>query len=86
MKIVLAVKNTSQALTPTKDDVVIYDGDQWYVTTKQDVLKEASDLLEATQNELAALKEETVKFKKEVASQLYEMSELIRKLYSDGGK
>lgn len=78
MKIALTVKNTSRTFKPTTNDVILYDGEMWYVTTKNDVLKEANETLQKCKEELAKIEE----FKKEVASQLLEMSELLKQLYS----
>lgn len=82
MKIALTVVNTSKTVKPSKDDVIIYDGKEWYVTTKDDVLKESKDLLNECKLELENLRKEHELFKKEIATQLLEMSELIKKLYS----
>ena len=54
----------------------------WYVTTKEDVLKEDKELLNQCKKQLELLKTENADFKKSVAAQLLEMSELITKLYS----
>lgn len=34
MKIMLEVQNTKKGIKPSKDNIIIYDGDSWYVTTK----------------------------------------------------
>lgn len=82
MKIALEVKNISKAIKPITDDVVVYDGKEWYVTTKSELLKEANETLEKCKEQLEKNKQEFENFKKDVASQLVEMSELIGKLYS----
>ena len=82
MKVAFEVKNTGKALKPTKNDVLFFDGKMWYVTTKEDVLKEDKELLNQCKKQLELLKTENADFKKSVAAQLLEMSELITKLYS----
>ena len=72
----------SKTLKPTCNDVMIYDGQDWYVTTKENILKDANTLLEQCKNELDTLKKENADFKVDIAKQLLEMSELIKKLYS----
>ena len=82
MKIALTVKNSSRVLQPMENDVIIYDGNIWYVTTKDNLLKEANELLKKVQAELEQTKKENSDFKKSVASQLLQMSQLIEKLYT----
>lgn len=82
MKIVLTVKNTPQVMKPSTNNVIVYDGKQWYVTTKDDLLKEAYSLVDEAKRELAKIKADNEAYKREVAGQLLEMSELIKKLYS----
>lgn len=82
MKVALEIKNTGKALKPTKNNVILYDGNIWYITTKEDILKEDKELFDQCKNELENLKKENSDFKTSVATQLLEMSELIKKLYS----
>lgn len=82
MKIALTVKNSSRVLQPMENDVIIYDGNIWYVTTKENLLKEANELLKEMRTELEKTKKENSDFKKQVASQMLEMSKLIEKLYT----
>lgn len=82
MKLALDIKNTSRAVKPIKDDVIIYDGNSWYITTKENILKEDREMLENFKKENEKKNEEMKKLKKDVANQLYKMSELIKKLYS----
>jgi len=79
MKLILDIKNASKALNPQKNCVILYNGVDWYVTTKDDILKEDKALFDECQKELNEMKQ----LKKEVASQLLDMSELIKKLYSE---
>lgn len=82
MKTVLDIKNVSKVLKPTQDNVVLFDGKEWYVTTKQSLFKEYDEKIAR----LEQLEEENKIFKKDVATQLIEMSELIKKLYSKKGE
>lgn len=78
MKVVLEVKNISKVVKPSTNHVMLYDGKQWYITTKQDLFKEYDEKIK----ELELLKKENEKFKKDVLSQLMKMGEIIKKLYS----
>lgn len=89
MEIALKVKNLSGVTKAKKDNILIYDGKEWYVTTKEQLFKEYDERFSKKLNEASnKLKEfdemikENKQFKIEVASQLKEMSELIKKLYS----
>lgn len=78
MKITLDIKNISKAINPKKGNVVLYDGRDWIVTTKDDILRDVNSLLEDCKSTLLEMKQN----KKDVAKQLLEMSELIKKIYS----
>lgn len=78
MKIILNVKNTTKIIKPSSDNVILYDGKDWYVTTKQELFKEYNSKLK----EFERVIEENKEFKKEVAAQIVEMSNLIKSLYS----
>lgn len=78
MKLILNVKNSTKAVKPSSDNVILYDGKDWYVTTKQELFKEYNSKLK----EFEKVIEENKEFKKEVAAQIVEMSNLIKSLYS----
>lgn len=84
MEIAFTVKNTSRALRPNKDDVLIYDGKMWYVTTKQDLFSEYDKKLAKLIQEKEQLIEENDNFKKEVARQMLEYGQLIREFITKG--
>lgn len=86
MNVVLNVKNTSKVLKPTKDSVMIYDGKDWYVTTKETLFKEWTDLLKQCNNKIEELERQHTEFKIEVSSQLREMTELIHTLFKTKGE
>ena len=81
MKIVLNVKD-KRAFNPIKNDVIIFDGKEWYITTKEEILKESLDLLNETRDELNKIIEENSDFKKDVADQILTISEVVRQMYS----
>ena len=52
MKLGLEVKNTKKAIRPSKNDVILYNGKEWYVTTKEELFKEFEERLNAKEKEL----------------------------------
>ena len=81
MEVLLDIKNIPKTMNPTVEQVIVFDGKSWYLTTRESLLKDAYELIEKAKEELENLKRENQEFKVKVASQLYEMSELIKKLY-----
>lgn len=81
MEVILDIKNIPKAMNPTENDVIVFNGKTWYLTTKESLLHEAYKLVEDTKLELEKIKEENQEFRQKVAIQLYEMSELIKQLY-----
>ena len=75
IKVGLNIKNSSKAIKPTKGDIVIFDGKDWYVTTKEDILKEYREKLAEINQKL----QEMEQFKREISAQIKEMSEIIKK-------
>lgn len=82
MKMILNVKG-KRPLNPIKNDVIIFDGKDWYMTTKEDVLKESLELLEECKSELSKIKTENAEFKKQIASQMLEMSKIIKTMVGE---
>ncbi len=89
MKTVLTIKNLSKMKTLKSDDMVLYDGKNWYVTTKEAIFKEYQEKVD---KELAALKKEkddlkasNDEFQLNVAKQINEMSSLIEQLVLNKG-
>lgn len=89
MKIAIDLKNTSRGLKPKNDDVIIFDSkeNQWYITTKEELLKEDKKLLDECKKQLKVNEEEVKKMRKEysdfkvkVAEQLLNMSETMKKI------
>ena len=90
MQVVLTVKNSHKVMNPTKDDIILYDGKIWYVTTKEEILKEWKKLLQKADEKIETLevkneelRQDNQNFRKEVAKQLKDMSDLIEKLFTN---
>ena len=86
MNVVLNIKNTSKIIKPTKNSVILCDGKDWYVTTKEELLKECSDLLKKCKITLEEQKQENTEFKKDVGKQLKQMTDLIQQLFETKGE
>lgn len=80
MQVVLTVKNTHKIIEPIKNNVILYDGKDWYVTTKEKLFEEWTELISQCRQDLANLKQENLEFKQDVSQQLLEMTELIHRL------
>ena len=81
MEVMLDIKNVPKVMKPTENDVIVFNGKQWYITTKESLLKDAYKLIEEAKQELEKLKKENKEFKSSVSSQLVIMSDAIKKLY-----
>lgn len=83
MDVVLSVKNMSKVFKPTVDNVMLFDGKQWYITTKQDLFKEFTNLLNQCNSKLVELEQQNANFKREVALELKDMTDLIQTLFDN---
>ncbi len=81
MEVILDVKGVSKIMNPTQDSVIAFDGKQWYLTSKESLLEDSYKLIEEARQELEKIKAENQEFRQKVAKQLFDMSELIKKLY-----
>ena len=80
-EVLLNIKNVPKVMKPTQDDVVVFNGKDWYITSKESLFAEAYKLIGECNAELEKVKKENSDFKKSVAKQLVELSELVEKLY-----
>lgn len=78
MKIALNIKNMRKAMRPSNDDVIVYDGKEWYITTKETLFKEYQDKVDARLAAVDAKIAEMEAYKGEVSSQIAELAEVIR--------
>ena len=77
-KVGLEIKNGSKALKPKKGDVIIFDGKEWYVTTKDDIFREYQEKMDEKLAEIERELVELRQFKREVSEQIIEMSEIVK--------
>ena len=88
MKIALEVKNSKSIVNPSKNSVILYDGKQWYVTTKEDIFAEYEALMdkkiaqiERLINKLAG---ENAEFKQDVSRDILKINEIVKRMYEKG--
>ena len=79
MKIALEVNTNKKAIKPSKNDVIIYDGKEWYVTTKEALFKEYEEKVDAKLKEVDRELQAIQDFKQEVSSQMVEMSKAVKR-------
>jgi len=79
VKVGLNIKNGSKVFKPKPGDVIIFDGKDWYITTKDDIFKEYQDKVNAKLREVDIKLQETENFKTEISEQMVELGETIRK-------
>jgi len=78
LKVGLEIKNGSKIFKPKKGDVVIFDGKEWYVTTKDDIFKEYQDKVDAKLAEVNIKVAEMEQYKKDTSAQIAEMAAVIK--------
>ena len=78
MKIALEIKNMKKAIKPSINDIIIYDGKDWYITTKEELFKEYDEKfdekLAECDHKIAEMNELSVN----VAKQLLDFEDIIR--------
>ena len=86
MRIGLDVRNVKRAIKPSKNDVILFDGKEWYVTTKEDLFKEFEERLSKKEKTLDNKIAEVDALKISVAKQLLNFSEIIEGLITKEDK
>lgn len=84
MEIAFTVKNMSRGLKPKEDDVLVFDGKIWYITTKQNLFREYDEHFAEKIEECNAKIREMNELKAELARQMLEYGQLIREVITKG--
>ena len=79
MKVILDIKNVTKIFDPEDGDVIISDGEKWYVTTKADLFREYEQKMDAKIAEINKLLKQMGEFKKDVSQQIVSMGEVVKK-------
>lgn len=79
VKVGLNIKNGSKTFKPKAGDVIIFDGKDWYVTTKEDIFKEYQDKVDAKLQEVDNELREIRDFKVGISQQMIELGETVKK-------
>lgn len=86
MKVCLDVTTNKRLISPTKDSLILYDGQKWYITTKHDVFNEYEAKMEEKLAEISEELENIKKFKAEIATQIADLSDMVGALLSIKGE
>ena len=78
VKLALEIKNASRGIKPKKGDVVIFDGESWYITTKDDIYREYEQKVDAKLQEVDQKMQQMENFKNEISAQIIKMGEIIK--------
>lgn len=78
MKLILDVKNVGKVIKPSKDNLIMYDGKEWYVTTKQDLLKEYNEHFDKKIKECDNKIDEMNTLKLDIAKQILDFNDVIK--------
>ena len=86
VKVGLTIKNGSKVFKPKKGDMIVFDGKDWYVTTKEDIFAEYQEKVDAQLQEVQRELQELRQYKGEVASQMSEMGTLVKNFIKSQGE
>lgn len=93
MKLGLNIRNPKKAVRPTVNDVIIYDGKEWYVTTKDELFREFGERIKTAEKELHEKIEECNakiaemnELKVSTAKQILEIANAVEQFISKEGK
>ena len=79
VKVGLNIKNGSKVFKPKPGDVIIFDGKDWYVTTKDDIFREYQMKMDAMLTQIGEELKSIREFKVDIANQMTKMGEAVRK-------
>jgi len=86
VKIGLKIKNGSKIFKPKKGDVVIFDGKEWYITTKDDIFAEYQEKVDAKLQEVEQELEAMRQYRGEVSSQIAELGSIVKDFIKSQGE
>lgn len=79
VKVGLNIKNGSKVMKSKEGDVIIFDGKDWYVTTKDAIFKEYQEKVDAKLEQVQEKLVDMENYKKDISQQMKTMSEAIKK-------
>ena len=86
MEVAFEVKNMSRAFKPKQDDILIYDGKTWYITTRKELFKEYETHFDEKIAECNEKIREMNETKAEIAQQMLEFGEVIKQVVLKEGE
>jgi len=78
MRIAIDVKTNKKAIRPSTDNIIMYDGKDWYVTTKQDLFKEYDTRFDKKLQQCDEKIQEVDRYMVQLAEQMLELNELVK--------
>ena len=60
MEVVLDIKNVPKVMNPTVDSVIVFNGKNWYLTAKENLLKDAYELIKEAKEVLDCIFSDSV--------------------------
>lgn len=85
VKVGLNIKNGSKIMKPKAGDVIVFDGKDWYVTTKDDIFKEYQEKVDGKLAQVDKKLQQIEKYKADISKDIQTMSETIRKFVNIQG-
>ena len=79
VKVGLNIKNGLKVMKPKEGDVIIFDGKDWYVTTKDAIFKEYQEKVDAKLEQVQEKLVDMENYKKDISQQMKTVSEAIKK-------
>lgn len=85
MNVMLDIKNGSMLKNPKDNHIILFDGEKWYVTTREKVFAEYEKKVDTKLKEIVerqqTMEKELVLFKSQVSNDILEMSQIVKILY-----
>lgn len=85
VKVGLNIKNGSKIMKSKEGDVIIFDGKDWYVTTKNDIFKEYQEKVDEKLAQVDKKLQQMENYKADISKDIQTMSETIRKFVNIQG-
>ena len=86
MKVCLDVTTNKAILAPNRNNLILYDGKKWYITTKNDVFAEYEAKMDEKLLEIDQKLEQLEAFRVEIARQIATLSDLVRDILTNKGE
>lgn len=86
MKVCLDVTTNKTMIAPKKNNLILFDGKKWYITTREDVFAEYEAKMDEKIEEINQKMSELEAFRAEIARQIATLSEMVRDILTTKGE